>query len=502
MTSYWLANVTLSLTVLLGLPLLRTAPPRLKMWLGLGAVAAWYVPWDVLSTLLPSSGIPVVFIRLEALQALPVASMAVTPPSALASLSWEWIAATVTAFGLLLFVARVVAHQRQLRTWRADAVSASEVWRRAGYADVTVPLFVVDGLDNAFVSGYLRPRIWIGRSQLASPALASILKHELVHARHHDNVILLFVTLTTDLFWWNPLVRLLGRQVRRDVELSCDFACKRSLPRYRDDLAVELLNRQYRMLNSSLINPMAWGQRFNVYRIRQLAKDTTMKFRHLCTLSIMLFTSIFFLSNIAMSQVPTDERQIVNHLTITTIEGDSRREAITEFIGEPEAMKLIRLAENADVTLDTHMEGEYRRVIVIESTDMAETRKVVAAFENTAMERSMTGIASGDSAASMLIDLVFEATGQPPYALTLAPGDGQWTGVTVGDYLLRVRPDRGKSGEEVIVTFAAHISRIGEESYELISSPRVTTEMGKEAVIQAGNTEDMFTLTLLPRPLF
>ncbi len=502
MTSYWLTNVALSLLVLIGLPLMRTAPPRLKLWLSLGAVAAWYVPWPALSTLWASSDIVVRYIRLEILQSLPVPSMAVTPNFSATWLSWQWLAVGVTALGLLLFVARVIAHQRQLRAWRKDAVPAPEVWRRAGYADATVPLFVLDGLDNAFVSGYFRPHIWIGRSQVTSPALASILKHELVHARHHDNLILLFITLTADLFWWNPLVRLLGRQVRRDVELSCDLACKRSSARYRDDLAVELLNRQYRMLNSSLINPMAWGQRFNVYRIRLLAKDTTMKFRHLCILVLMLSTSVFFVSNIAMSQVTTDEQKIVNHLTITTIEGDSKREAITEFIGEPEAQKLIRLAEKADVTLDTHMEGEYRRVIVIESTNMEETRKVVAAFENTAMERSMTGIVSGDSGASMLIDLVFEATDQPPYAVTLAPGDGQWTGVTVGDYLLRMRPDRAKSGEQAIIIVAAHISRIGEQSYELISSPRITTEMGKEAVIQVGNTEDMFTLTLLPRPIF
>ncbi len=471
------------------------------MWLSLGAVFAWYLPWPTLIALWSPGGMLVPYIRSESLQTLPIESMTVALPSTAIWLSWQWIAASATALGLLLFIARLIAHQRQLQAWRNYAVPASEVWRRTGIADTTVPLFVVDGLDNAFVSGYFRPRIWIGRSQVTSPALASILKHELMHARHHDNFILLFVTLTVDIFWWNPMVRLLGRQVRRNVELSCDVACKRLSPRYRDDLAHELLNRQYRILKSSLINPMAWTQRFNVYRIHQLAKDTTMKFRHLCILVLMLCTSIFFVSNIAMGQATTDEQQIVNHLTITTIEGDSKREAITEFIGEPEVKKLIRLAEKADVRLDTRMEGQYRRVIVIESADMDETRKVVAAFKNTAMERSMTGLVSGDSGASMLIQLGFEATGQIPYAVTLAPGDGQWSGVTVGDYLVRVRPDRARSGDQALVIFAAHISRLGEGSYELISSPRVTTEMGKEAVIQVGNTEDMFTLKLLPTPL-
>jgi len=499
MTSYWLTNVALSLLVLIGLPLLRTAPPRLRLWMSLGAVAAWYVPWPTLSSIWSSSSVLVRYIRLEA----PVSYIAATPPPAVVALPWQWIVAGATTVGLFLFVRRVIAHQRLFQSWRKEAVFAPKVWHRAGYADVVVPLSVVDGLDNAFVSGYFRPHIWIGQSQASSPALASILEHELVHARHHDNLILLFITLTADLFWWNPLVWLLVRQVRRDVELSCDVVCSNSSSRYKDDLASELLNRQYRTVNSRLINPMSWRRGFNVYRIRQLDKETSMKIRHLCILALILVTSFVFVSNIAVSQETTADRQIINHLTITTIEANSKRESITEFIGEPEVQKLLRLGEAADVTIDVHMDGDFRRVIVIKSTDMDETRKVLAAFENTEMERGMIGIATGESSASLLLDVVFEATDQPPYAVTLAAGDGQWTGVTVGDYLLRVRPDRGYSGDQAQVLVSAHISRIdSEQSYELLSSPRLVVEMGSEAVIQVGDSDGMFTLKILPRPLF
>ena len=62
------------------------------------------------------------------------------------------------------------------------------------------------------------------------------LLHEARHIRHHDNAYLWAITLVENLFWWNPLVRMLAGQARRLQELSCDEACARSFASYSAEL--------------------------------------------------------------------------------------------------------------------------------------------------------------------------------------------------------------------------------------------------------------------------
>ena len=267
-----------------------------------------------------------------------------------------------------------------LQALQEKAKLAPATWARAGLADVTHPVLVVEGLENAFVSGYRHPQIWLGLSQLNSPALASILQHELVHIRQRDNLILLFITLLSDVFWWNPLVRALTRQARRFVELSCDHVCQTSTPEYRENLANELINREYRMIDSGLVNPISRSRSFNVYRLRQLAKETSMKTRHFVCFGLLAIVSFLLVSNVAASNADETEQQILTHLTVKTVTtGDngekSTRSIETQFIGEPEVKQLFESAAGASVTVNTRMVNETLRIIEIESVAPDETRK-------------------------------------------------------------------------------------------------------------------------------
>ena len=62
-----------------------------------------------------------------------------------------------------------------------------------------------------------------------------ILAHELAHIRRKDCLRKLLLTVCLCLYWWNPLVWLMMREIRQDLELQIDdclpdgMACK---PRY------------------------------------------------------------------------------------------------------------------------------------------------------------------------------------------------------------------------------------------------------------------------------
>ncbi len=509
MTNYLLTNLGLSVLALSGLFLMRTAPPRLKLWVCLAGAVAWCIPWPTLSSLWQTSELYVNYVRIEGLQSLPPAIADLVPASAATPIPWDWIAASASAFGLLLFAARIVAHHRRQGTLRNTGKLVTDGWRRAQLPNADVPIHVVDGLENAFVSGYVRPQIWIGESQLTSPALASILRHELAHIRQHDNLILLAVILLTDVFWWNPLVRVLTRQARRYVELSCDLACQKASPGYRDELASELLNREYRTLESTLISPIFWKHSFNVVRIRELARETSMKLRHFFLLGLLMLAGSLLVSNSAVSKDADEVQQIVTHLTVTTITpagngGVNTKSLETEIVAESEIKILLQLAETADVEVETHMENDYRRVVVIESSDLAETRKVLAAFENTGLDHLYNNRVVRDMGRPILLDIDFQAPGEEPYSLELVPNVGQWTGVTVGDYRLRIRPDLlGAPGEQTVL-LSTQISRIDNDTVTLVATPSVQTELNKAAVIEfgyeiVGGVDSILSLTLVPR---
>ena len=500
MTSYWIIGVGLSALALLGLGVLRAAPPRTKLYLCLVAMAIWCVPWHVLPAVWASTDSVVQYVRFDALQTLVSPIVAVDSSVRNLPLSWEIAVGIAAIFGLCLFAVRIVRQLKRQRDWLRSSEEIAldpEIWRELDIDTPDTRVRVVDGLDNALVSGYLRPTIWLGDAQHRSPRLASILRHELTHIRQRDNFVLFYVALLSDLFWWNPIVHLLARQSRRYVELSCDRECQRESGRYRDDLSSELLSQHYRHLNTSLVNPISRQRGFNTTRIRELAKEAVMKLHYKVTLVILSLVSAILVSNIAVGDAPKDEPKIVNHLIAISHTATGTRSIESEFIGEDVAEDILRAAKAADVSLDTYMENDHRRVIRIDGSDSDELIQVLAAFENTGVERVLSGRNRGDVGSHIFLDLSFQEDGASQYKVTLAPDPGHWMGVTIGDYLFRVRSDIRYTEDNPTVYFTSEIMEIGDGEYTLIAEPSLTTTFGQEATIRLG--EPGITLKLLPR---
>jgi len=510
MTSYWLTNIGLGALVLLVLPMLRTAPPRLKMWMCIAATVAWCMPWPALALLWQSNDVFVQYVSWEVLRTLPSATDAVVPAASLGDVPWLWILGGLSVGGLCLFAKRLIANARQDRNWQRNARKVTDSWRRAGFPESDVPVYVVPNLENAFVSGYLCPRICLGEKQLNSPSLHSILLHELTHIRQHDNLILLLLTLLEDAFWWNPMLRILTSKARRYVELSCDQACRKLSPNYREHLADELLSREYRVLESKLINPISRSPGFNAFRIIQLATEASMKIRHVLLLALLIVSSVVLASNISAGDEAENERQIVTDLTVKTVmtrsDGAINTKSIkTEVIAEDEIKKMLEIAESADVKIETHMENDYLRVVLIESVDMAETLKVLAAFENTGLHILFSNNIYQGTGEHIFLGLEFRTPGQTPYNVQLAPNVGEWTGVTVGSHLLRIKPDLVDEQDQQMVMLSTEISVKGEQEneWDLVGAPQVLAAFDNDSTIQIGyqigDGDPSISLTLTPR---
>ncbi|MFO1021517.1 MAG: M56 family metallopeptidase [Planctomycetales bacterium] len=96
---------------------------------------------------------------------------------------------------------------RQMRLWRAPR------------------LLLTSENCSPFVCGWWSPTIVLPQSilrTLTPVELQGILLHELAHLRRADLYTRWLPEFATALFWFNPLVRLLRREVQIEAELACD----------------------------------------------------------------------------------------------------------------------------------------------------------------------------------------------------------------------------------------------------------------------------------------
>ena len=72
--------------------------------------------------------------------------------------------------------------------------------------------------------GFFRPSIILPAKELGSKELSYIFAHELIHYKRRDMFYKWLIEIAACVHWFNPFVYLLGKEVNRTCELSCDEA--------------------------------------------------------------------------------------------------------------------------------------------------------------------------------------------------------------------------------------------------------------------------------------
>ena len=133
--------------------------------------------------------------------------------------------------GLLVVVARLLAGLWTLRCWTRSArpvacpewLAEFERARSSRPTGKRLRLLVCDAVPSPLSWGWLRPVILIDPDTLDRPEGAeAILAHEVAHVVQRDWLVLILSRLVTALFWFNPLVWLLEREVVQHAEQAAD----------------------------------------------------------------------------------------------------------------------------------------------------------------------------------------------------------------------------------------------------------------------------------------
>ena len=90
-----------------------------------------------------------------------------------------------------------------------------------------LPLQSMAGIYSPALTVSLKPMILLPANitdTLTDAQLACALRHELTHYRRHDHLLMLLLRLLTCVYWFNPIVWLMKRELMKDMETACDSA--------------------------------------------------------------------------------------------------------------------------------------------------------------------------------------------------------------------------------------------------------------------------------------
>lgn len=160
------------------------------------------------------------------------------------SLSWfdqlkQWISLNsafisgIWAIGILIGAARYALNRKALTRCQHSAIPCAnedvlhhlQQIRKALNIRRSISIQVSVLVDSPMTVGFIKPIIYLPISLISgfsSDELEIILRHELAHIKRHDYLINLFLVILETLFFFNPIVLLLVRDLRREMEYVCD----------------------------------------------------------------------------------------------------------------------------------------------------------------------------------------------------------------------------------------------------------------------------------------
>lgn len=286
------------------LALVPHAPPRLRFRIALAGLAAWAVPWPLV-TLPIEVPMPAAIARpaasasdAAALDGTVMATAEAAEQTGTASaramhrLQVAAVVALLFLPGLVCFVRDATALRASLRTWRRSSRSGAALRAHvpAELRDVRASIRIVPDSAIAATSGWLRSVVWLG-DRLSPEDRGVALVHELSHVASRDPLWITFVTLIRRAYWWNPVVAWLGREAVLAMEAACDRRCAGWIGRER------YVERLASMMLDAVAPPaprlLAYARtpNLNVRRLR-LLEAATPRFRPRDGLSIALTAAL------------------------------------------------------------------------------------------------------------------------------------------------------------------------------------------------------------------
>lgn len=99
----------------------------------------------------------------------------------------------------------------------------------------------ISGISVPMITGFVKPTIYLPNVPYTDTELYYVILHEYTHWKNKDLHVKLFVNTILAVFWWNPIVYLLLKNLDQTLELKCDYKVLRRLTDDEQTLYLETL---------------------------------------------------------------------------------------------------------------------------------------------------------------------------------------------------------------------------------------------------------------------
>lgn len=176
----------------------------------------------------------------------PVADIYLDRPSQFFLLLLLWAAGSV--FLLARLLTRACSGRRAIhripKQENQVLQEALEELQREQKCRIPIQVLCCPGLSTPCGIGLVRRKILLPSREYAADELRHILRHELQHFQTHDLLVKWMIRVFQCLFWWNPLVYLLGKDMDQVLEIKCDLAVVKNYNRKETAAYMRIIKNQ------------------------------------------------------------------------------------------------------------------------------------------------------------------------------------------------------------------------------------------------------------------
>ena len=86
-----------------------------------------------------------------------------------------------------------------------------------------IKIIKTDEISTACLIGVFKHIILLPNRDYTQTQLKYILIHELSHIKNHDMLIKCLINVVGGVYWWNPIIRLLKKDLFQSIEIRCDY---------------------------------------------------------------------------------------------------------------------------------------------------------------------------------------------------------------------------------------------------------------------------------------
>ena len=145
--------------------------------------------------------------------------------------SWHFVLGVLWIAGFIAFVVYyMIKHRNFIKTvkrWSKEIDDPNTVRTLRNVQEKLkmsndAKLFLCSCIDSPMMVCFFRPVILLPHIKYSYDDLSFIIKHELIHFKRKDLWYKSLVFLATAIYWFNPIVYLMAREISVQCELSCD----------------------------------------------------------------------------------------------------------------------------------------------------------------------------------------------------------------------------------------------------------------------------------------